>query len=93
LECDYKLSRLITPKELKHSRQILDMLTAELHKSLPSTSATLLAANKLQSALANLSHMQRVVMLKIRTRRPVTYHANMQSVLDSTTKLLNAIRD
>jgi hypothetical protein len=95
LDCDYKLGRLITPKELKHSKQILDMLVTELCKTLPPTSNTLVSAQCLQGALAHLTSIQRIVILKTRTRRAdrtFTLHGIKHNILNNITTVLNAIR-
>ena len=89
LDCNYKLGRLILPKELKHTCSILDMVIADLRRYSP-TSTALQSALRLRSAWVELSRMQQQLILKL--RYPLL-SPTKQVILDSLTSLLNALRD
>jgi hypothetical protein len=91
LEWDYKLKRLIKPKDFKQAKQLLDMLVAHLQRNSPSSCA-IQAACHLRGAWSEMSYAHSVAL---RDSRPPNEHAlrgTKGRILDNVALLLGELR-
>jgi mRNA-degrading endonuclease YafQ of YafQ-DinJ toxin-antitoxin module len=87
LAWDYKLNRLIKPKDFKQATQLIDMLIAQLHHP-----TTLQAAHRLRGSWSELSYVHSKALRDLKQPKESILTSLRSRIFDNVSLLLEGIK-